>query len=266
MASWMCLLRHHRTHRHRARGQALGGGHEVRHDVEILGRRARAQAAEGGDHLVEDQQDAVLLGDRAQALQVAHRRRVDADRAGDRLDDHRGDGRGVVQRHQPLQRVGELGAVLGQAAAEAVLLQVERVRQVVDAGQQRAEEHPVLDHAADRDAAEADAVIAALAADQPGARALADGALVGERDLERGVDRFRAGIGEEGVVEVAREQMGELRGELERLGMAPLEAGREVELGRLAWIASTIRGPRGRHCSTTGPPSRRAAAARRSCV
>ena len=81
--------------------------------AEILGRRAGAEAAEGGDHLVEDQQDAVLLGDRAQALQVARRRRVDADRAGHRLDDHRGDGRRVVQRHQPLQRVGELGAVLG---------------------------------------------------------------------------------------------------------------------------------------------------------
>jgi hypothetical protein len=37
---------------------------------------------------------------------------------------------------------------------------------MVDAGQQRAEELAVVDDAADRNAAEADAVIAALAADQ----------------------------------------------------------------------------------------------------
>ena len=44
---------------------------------------------------------------------------------------------------------------------------------MIDAGEQRAEEFPVIDDAADRNAAEADAVIAALAADQTGARAVA---------------------------------------------------------------------------------------------
>ena len=46
------------------------------------------------------------------------------------------------------------------------------VADVVDAGQQRAELLAVGDDAADRDAAEIDAVIAALAADQAEARAL----------------------------------------------------------------------------------------------
>ena len=54
------------------------------------------------------------------------------------------------------------------------------VRHVVDAGQQRAEHLAVGDDAADRDAAEIDAVIAALAADQPGPRALAPRALIGD--------------------------------------------------------------------------------------
>ena len=59
----------------------------------------------------------------------------------------------------------------------------------------------VVDHAADRHAAEADAVIAALAADQAGARRLPGGAMIGQRDLQRGIDRFRTRIGEEDAVE-----------------------------------------------------------------
>ena len=99
----------------------------------------RAEPAEAGDHLVEDQQDAVLVADRAQPLQVALRRRQHAGRAGHRLDDHRGDGVGAVQRHEPLQLVGELGAVRRLAAGEGVARRIVGVRQVVDAGQQSAE-------------------------------------------------------------------------------------------------------------------------------
>ena len=108
-----------------------------------------------------------------------------------------------------------------------------RVRQVVDAGQQRAEHLAVGDDAADRDAAEIDAVIAALAADQAGARALALGAVVGERDLQRGVDRFRTGIGEEHMVQARRRDVDQPVGELEDDRMAHLEGRRVVELGRL---------------------------------
>jgi hypothetical protein len=66
------------------------------------------------------------------------------------------------------------------------------VTDVIDARQMGRERTAVRHHAADRHAAEADAVIAALAADQARPRALSDGALIGERDLQRGVDRFRA--------------------------------------------------------------------------
>ncbi len=72
-------------------------------------------------------------------------------------------------------------------------------------GSMRAEELAVVDHAADGDAAEADAVVAALAADEAGARAFAAHAVVGERDLQRGVHRLRAGVGEEHVVEPVRQ-------------------------------------------------------------
>ena len=107
------------------------------------------------------------------------------------------------------------------------------VGQMIDAGQQAAEGLAVGDDAADGDAAEADAVIAALAPDQPRARALAADAVIGDRHLEGGVDRFRSGIGEEDMVEIRAQQIGEARGEFEDRGMAHLEGRRVVEAADL---------------------------------
>ena len=109
-------------------------------------------------------------GDLAQPLQIALRRHQHAGGARHRLDDHRGDGLGAVQRDQPLQVVGEIGPMLPLAAHEGAVARGVGVTQVVDARQAGAEGAPVVDHAADADAAEADAVIAALPADQPRAR------------------------------------------------------------------------------------------------
>ena len=138
-----------------------------------------------------------------------------------------------MQRDDAFEIVGEVRAPVRLALAEGLLLAIVGRRQVIDAGQQRAEEFPVGDDAADRNAAEADAVIAALAADQARARAFAADVVIGERDLERGVDRLRAGIAEEHVVEVARRQRRDAARQLERLGMGELERRRVVELGRL---------------------------------
>src|SRR3546814_9834591 len=97
-------------------GDALGGGEEVRLDAEIVGGEGRAEAAEAGDHLVEDQQDAVLVADRAQPLQVSLRRDQHPGGTGHGLADHRGDGRRVVQGDQTLQLVGQLAAMLRHPA------------------------------------------------------------------------------------------------------------------------------------------------------
>ena len=146
-----------------------------------------------------------------------------------------------MQRDEALELVGEMRAPFGLAAREGVLLEVVGVRQVVDAGQHRAEHLAVGDDAADRDAAEADAVIAALAADEARARAFAAHALLGERDLERGVDRLGAGIAEEHVVEIAGRELGDAVGELEGARDAPSGTpARNRARAAWRWIASTI--------------------------
>ncbi len=139
-----------------------------------------------------------------------------------------------MQRHQAVEFVGEMAAPFRLADGEGLLGAVIGRRQVIDAGDQRAEHLAVADDAADRDAAEADAVIAALAADQPHARGVAAHVVIGERDLERGVDRLRAGIAEEHVIEIAGRERGDAARQFERLGMRELEGRRVVEFGRLA--------------------------------
>ncbi len=101
---------------------------------------------------------------------------------------------------------------------------------MVDAGQERTEELAIGDDAADRNAAEAGAVITALAADEPGARRFAAQIVVGKRDLERGVDGFRTGIAEEHPIEIARRQRRNAARQLKRLRMGELEGRRIIEL------------------------------------
>jgi hypothetical protein len=175
----------------------------------------------------------VLLGDFAQALQVAFGWRQHCGRARHRLDDDGGDGVGTMQRHHPLEIVGEFGAMLRLILRKSVAGQIMGVTDVVDARQMSRKGSAVRHHAADRHAAEADAVIAALAADQARPRPLADGALVGQRDLQRGVDRFRTRIGEEDAIETFGRDLGQPLGEIERERMAHVERGREVEVHQL---------------------------------
>jgi hypothetical protein len=166
-------------------------------------------------------------------VQIALGRDQDAGRAGHGLDDHRGDGRGVVQGHEVLQHVGEVGAVLGLAPGEGVRRQPMGVRKMVDAGQERAEVHAVLHHAAHGDPAEADAVIAALAADQARARSLAARPLVGQGDLQGRVDGFGTRVGEEDAVQALGRQLRHAPRELEGKRMAEVEGRGVVELAGL---------------------------------
>jgi hypothetical protein len=125
-------------------------------------------------------------------------------------------------------------APLGFADAEGLFLTIVSHRQMVDAGEQRAELLAVVDDAADGNASEADPMISAFATDQTYARGVALDVMVGKRDLERGVDCFRTGVAEKYVIEVSRGERGNPARKLERLGMAELECRRVVQRGRLA--------------------------------
>ena len=79
-------------------GQALADAHDVGLDALVLARPHRAGAADAGLHLVDHEQDAVLVAQRAQVGEPARRRHDVAALALDRLDEDRGD----------VARVGEL--------------------------------------------------------------------------------------------------------------------------------------------------------------
>jgi hypothetical protein len=218
-----------RAHGNGAVGEALGAGEDVRQHVPFLGGEAGAQAPEAGDHLVEDEQDAVLVADLAQALEVALGRRQDARGARDRLHDHRRDGGGVVDVDDAQQLVGQVPAPGRLAAAVGLVGEVVRGGHVVDVGQQVSVGRAVLGDAAHGDAAEPHAVVGTLAADEAHAPAIPAGTMVGERDLERGVHGLGARVAEEDIVEVAGSERGHAVGAFEGERVAELEGGGVVE-------------------------------------
>ena len=217
------------AHRDDRVGQALRRRDDVRQHAEPFRRRGITQATEAGDDLIEDQQDAVLVADFAQTLQIALRRHQNARRPGHRFHHDGGDGRRVVQRHQTLQIIGEMRAVFRLALREGIVFHIMRMADVVHAGQQRAEIHPVLDDPADGNTAEADTVIAAFATDQAGPCALAPCALIGQRDLQRRIAGFGPGIGKEDMIQIAGEHVAQTAGQFEGLVMAELEGRCEVQ-------------------------------------
>ena len=122
------------------------------------------------------------------------------------------------------------------------------VRQVVDIGQQGAEMLAVAADAAHRDAAEADAVIAALAPDQPDAQRLAARALIGEGDLQGGVGALRARVGEEHPVDAVRRRSRPARAAASKaIGWPSWKVGAKSSSAACFWIASMIWGGHARH-------------------
>ena len=195
----------------------------------------------------------MLGADFAQALQVAHGRNHHAGRATEGLDDDGGDVAGVVQRDQIQQAVGQGLAALGRLALGEGAGGRLGVGQVIGLDA-LAVDLAVGDHAADRDAAEVDAVVALLAANQARLAALALQAPVSARHLQRRVGGFGAAGGEEHVIEPRGRQAFQLVGQLERQWVAELERGRIVELrgllahglGDLAPAMAEARAPQAR--------------------
>src|SRR5215813_10457872 len=90
-----------------------------------------AQAPEPGDHLVEDEQNAVARADLPQALEIAFRRHQHTGRSRHRLDDYRRDRRRIMQCAQPFELVGEFQTPFRLPAGERISFEVMRVADVV---------------------------------------------------------------------------------------------------------------------------------------
>ena len=214
-------------HRDCAIGDCLGQGDDVRLHIEFLRRERCTHAAETGDHLVKDQQHAVLVTDLANFLQIADWRNKRAGGAGDRLDEDSGEGGAAKVLGDALEVHGHLGTGQRLALREALLLGP-GVADHRDVWKCQAEGLAVADHAGKRDAAHVDAVIGTLAADQPVTLRLAAGPLVGEDDLDRRVHRLRSGVGEEHMVELVRQHPADALGKFKRTRMAKLEVRRVI--------------------------------------
>ena len=96
----------HPAHRHIGGGERLGDGHDVGLVAVALAAEPVAEPAPGADHLVGDQQHVVAVADLAHALEVAVLRRDAAAGVLERLEDHRGDGVGVLVEDLLLDLVG----------------------------------------------------------------------------------------------------------------------------------------------------------------
>ena len=113
-----------RCRQRQAAAERLGEREDVRHDAVLLEREHRADAAERGLRLVEDQQHAALLAVLLEPREVAVGQRHDAAGAEDRLGDHgggRADGLRVGERHAGVE-AGHVAAVaaVGDRAAVGV--------------------------------------------------------------------------------------------------------------------------------------------------
>src|SRR5207237_9353566 len=123
-----------------------------------------------------------------------------------------------------------------------------------DAGEQSTEHLPIADDAANGRAAEADPVIAALAADQAGAGALTCELMIGKRDLERGVGGFRSRVAEEHMIKPGRREIGDAACKLESLRYAELERRRVIQ--RLGLLGDRLRNLAAAVAGIGAPPAR----------
>ena len=211
----------HGAHRRVGGGEALRGRDDVGLVAVAPGAEPVAEPAPGADDLVGDQQDAVLVADLADLLEVALGREEAAARVLDGLEDHAGDG----LRALPLDPLADrLGRVVGLRAVRV------RVGDVGGAGEQRLERAAGAREPGRGQRAHGRAVVGELAGDDLVAAALAVELVVLAAELEGRVDRLAAAAREEDAVEVAGGEPRDAGGELDRprVRVAPVRV--EAEL------------------------------------
>src|SRR5579871_831820 len=138
-----------------------------------------------------------------------------------------------MQRDEILERICESFATLGFTANKRHCGRIVGKRQViVGPRKKRPVRSAVIADAANGDASEPDAVVAARTADQSKPAALSGALEIGPRELERGIARFRAGIDEKDVVEASRRELSDRTCKTERFRVRELECRCVVELSR----------------------------------
>ncbi|MNN33748.1 hypothetical protein D3C81_1475180 [compost metagenome] len=175
----------------------------------------------------------MLVADFPQAFQVTLRRRQYTSGTGQRLDDQRGDVRSIVQLDQFEHFIGQGDTALFRHALGEGIARQQGVRDVIDV-EQLAEQLAVAVDATQAGTGDVHSVIATGTADQLGLGGLAFQAPVGTDHLDRSVSALGTGVGIEDVIEVARGQVGDLLGQLERQRVTELEGRRIIEHAQLA--------------------------------
>src|SRR3954471_5113470 len=184
-----------------ARREPLGHRDEVGNRVPVVDGEPLPGAAEAGHHLVGHHQDPVAVADLADALDVPVRRDEDAVRPDDRLEEYRGDRlRTLVPDHV----LETLEALLD--GPWLLLTPAVRVRVADDADEPRLV-RPAPRVSRQRHRPERRSVVRAV----PGEDLVAPGVVTG--DLDRILDRLGAAEREEDLVDVARQDLGELLAE-----------------------------------------------------
>src|SRR5205085_5396391 len=113
--------------------------------AETLGGEGLAGAPEATDHLVEDEQDTVLVANLAQALEIAFGWNQNPSRPRDGLDNAGRDRAGTVEIDEALQILGELGAP-GRLAGCVTVFREPGVAHMGNPRHDRAEGLPVAHH------------------------------------------------------------------------------------------------------------------------
>ena len=131
-----------------------------------------------------------------------------------------------------LEIIGKEITVLGLAAGKRIAVEQVRMTHVLGIGIERAELSLVQPDAAHTETAEVDAVVGLLPANQHAPLPFAAGLMIGQRDLQRGIDGLGAGIGEEDVIE-ARGHLRQPVGGLEGDGVTLVEAMGKIQRGGL---------------------------------
>ena len=258
------VVHHDPTNRDVAGGEPLRDRHQIGVEPVVLGAEPGPRSPEAADHLVGDEQHAVLPADAGDFRPVGVRRHDDPARALDRLRDERG---------HPLRPEREDPVLEGPCRHEPEFFRGSVAAQLVPVGL-----HHVLDprngepalavhglHAPEARRAHRAPVVGVVAREDDVSLRLADHVEVAAHHPDHGVVRLRARVGEEDVVEPRGGHLGEDPAELRGGGMGGVEEGVVVRQLRhltrcgvreLAAAVADVHAPQPRHRVDEAAPVR----------